>query len=149
MGLAQDLQARGLELRKQRSDIAPGFQTVLGFAQASAKERGLKGGDATVNDEDAQRAIQRGIKMCNDTLETAPGDDRTLRERAALEDLLPEMADEMEVRAEVGRFIGGNPQLIGDKKAMGEVMKFLNERFGASLNKAEASKIAREALVTA
>jgi uncharacterized protein YqeY len=154
MGLAQDLQSKTLELRKQRVDYAAGFQSVLGFAQASAKERGLKGGDGTVNDEDALRAIQKGIKICRDTLEQA-GDhtntdgvlDRTKRELAALETLLPQMASEDEVRDATRPFLTGYFANEGDpKKAMGVLMKHLSDHFGTTLDKSVASRVAREEL---
>jgi uncharacterized protein YqeY len=152
MGLAQDLQTTTLYFRKERSELAPGFQSVMAFAQASAKERALKGGDPTVNDEDALRAIQRGIKMCKDTLEAAGDAEsdsilRTRKELHQLELLLPAMASDDEVRAAAEKFVAENE--IDPKKGMGQVMAHLTATFGTSLNKSEASRIAREALVTA
>lgn len=152
MGIAQDLQTKTLELRKQRSDIAPGFQSVLGLAQASAKERGLKGGDATVNDEDALRAIQKGIKINQDTLATIDGGadvslsfiERTERELKELKALLPQMASEAEVRAAAEEFVASNE--LDAKKGMGQVMAHLSAKFGTSLDKAIASRIAKESL---
>ena len=108
MGVALALNAKTLELRKTRDELAPAFQSVQGFAQASAKERGLKGGDASVNDEDALRAIQKGIKQSRDTvqqLEASGGQqsdlyERSVREVQLLESLLPTMASAEEVEAE-------------------------------------------------
>ena len=153
MGLAQDLQKAALDHRKQRSEVAPGLQTVLTYAQASAKERGLKGGDAAVNDEDALRAIQRGIKMCKDTLGVIadrgiqPTNDKVQRELEVLEALLPEMASEEEVRAAAQAFVSQNE--LDAKKGMGQVMAHLSQKFGTSLDKSQASRIAKEALVQA
>jgi uncharacterized protein YqeY len=147
MGIAQDLQKTTLELRKQRVVYAPGFQTVWGFAQASAKERGLKGGDANVNDEDALRAIQKGIKMNKDVLDILPTDGVAQQELAALEALLPQMATEDEVRAAAAQYVATNE--LDAKKGMGQVMAHLSATFGTSLDKSMASRIAREALVAA
>ena len=152
MGLAQDLQKTTLCLRKERSEVAPGFQTVLGYAQASAKERGLKGGDATINDEDALRAIQRGIKMCKDTLASIDDasnanlefKDRTRKELHQLEVLLPQMASEDAVRAAAREFVANNE--LDAKKGMGQVMSHLASVFGTSLDKSMASRVAREEL---
>ncbi len=150
MGIAQDLNAKTLELRKARSDIAGGFQSVQAFATAFAKERGLKGGDATVNDEDALRAIQRGIKMCNDTLEavgvahgTRDGG-VTQRELDELKALLPEMASEDDVRTAARTYIANHQP--DPKKGMGQVIAQLSGAFGTSLDKAMAARIAKEEL---
>lgn len=152
MGIAQDLNAKTLELRKQRSDIAGGFQLVQGFAQATAKERGLKGGDATVNDEDALRAIQKGIKTCRDTLEVSgPANatdgvvERTQRELYALEALLPKMASDDEMEASVTDFLARNPDLALSKGVMGAIMKHLMDTFGTALDRGRASQIAKSA----
>lgn len=153
MGIAQDLNAKTLELRKTRSDIAPGFQSVLSLAQASAKERGLKGGDATVNDEDALRAIQKGIKINQDTLATIDGGadvslsfiSRIERELSALEALLPKMASDDEMEASVTDFLARHPDVAQSKSAMGAIMKHLMDTFGTSLDRGRASQVAKSA----
>ncbi len=152
MGLAQDLQAKTLELRKSRSDLAGGFQSALAFAQGFAKERGLAGGDATVNDGDAQRAIEKSIKMCRDTLDAAGEHtntdgvlDRTVRELAAFEALLPEKVGEDDVRNAARTYIA-NHQLNQPGKDMGKVIGYLTDSFGAALDKPMAARIAREEL---
>ena len=151
MGIAQDLNAKTLELRKARADIAGGFQSVQAFAQAFAKERGLKGGDTTVTDEDALRGIQRGIKMCRDTIEAAGPDnmtdgvlDRTERELVALEALLPEMASEDDVRNAARAYITNHQP--DPKKGMGQVIGHLSGAFGTALDKSMAARVAKEEL---
>ena len=150
MSIAQNLQATTMELRKARSEIAPGFQSVLGFAQASAKERGLKGGDATINDEDALRAIQKGIKMCRDTIAMAgniinDSVQRTSKELSALESLLPQMASEDEVIESISVFLKANPEVAKSKGVMGAIMKHLMDTFGTSLDRGKASQLAKVA----
>jgi uncharacterized protein len=141
-------------LRKSRDELAPAFQSIQGFANASAKERGLKGGDASVNDEDALRAIQKGIKQVSDTLSqlnTSEGQEtdlykRSTRELAELEALLPAMASDAEVEAEAKAAQSKlDPNLTGMKR-MGPTMAYLQEKFGTSLDKARASGIVKQLL---
>lgn len=157
MGVAQALNAKTLELRKTRDELAPSFQSVSGFAQASAKERGLKGGDASVNDEDALRAIQKGIKQVRDTLEQLGTDEgrqsdlykRSTRELAELEALLPQMASDDEVEAEARAFQSElTVDLVGMKR-MGPTMAHLQTRFGTALDKGKASAIVKQLLTPA
>lgn len=154
MGVALALNAKTLELRKTRDELAPAFQSVQGFAQASAKERGLKGGDASVNDEDALRAIQKGIKQSRDTvqqLEASGGQQsdlykRSVREVQLLESLLPTMASAEEVEAEANAALSQlDPNLTGMKR-MGPMMAHLTGKFGTSLDKAQASGILKRLL---
>lgn len=154
MGVAQALNVRTLELRRNRDELAPAFQSVQGFAQASAKERGLKGGDASVNDEDALRAIQKGIKQVRDTLSQLDTDEgrqtdlytRSKRELTELEALLPQMASDEEVQAEAQAIQSKlDPNLAGMKR-MGPTMAHLQEKFGTSLDKSRASGIVKQLL---
>lgn len=154
MGVALALNTKTLDLRKNRDELAPAFQSVQGVAKASAKERGLKGGDATVNDEDALRAIQKGIKQSRDTiqqLEASGGQEsdlykRSVREVALLESLLPKMASAEEVEAEANAALSKlDPSLTGMKR-MGPMMAHLSDTFGTSLDKGMASGILKKLL---
>ncbi len=150
MSVAKALSDRTLELRKARDEIAPGFLTVQGFAQASAKERGLKGGDAAISDEDALRAVMKGIKMCRDTLALSDEgsgaaiafNERISRELKELEALLPQMATDDEVKNAAATFLSTYDEK--NMKLMGPTMTYLNGLYGTSLDKAKASGIIKQ-----
>lgn len=154
MSVAQALNARTLELRKSRDEIAGGFQAVQAGAQAFAKERALKGGDAAVSDEDAQRSIQRAVKQLEDTmglLSSGGGVDfelykRSQRERDELNKLLPTKADDADVEREARMFIlAQGPEALGGK-LIGPTMAHLMQVFGASLDRGKASAIVKSAI---
>ncbi len=156
MGIAENLKSTTLRLRKDRDELAASIQQVQAFAQSLAKERGLKEGDMNTpfNDDEAVRAVQKGIKQVNDTiasLEQAGGTDselyrKSLREREILESLLPKMASDDEVNASIEKFISSVDAGSVNIKLMGQIMKHLGEEFGASLDKAKASQLVKARL---
>lgn len=156
MGIADNLKNTALQLRKDRDELAGAIQQVQAFAQSLAKERGLKSGDITTpfNDDEATRAIQKGIKQVNDTIQMleqngATGNDlhiKSVRERDLLESLLPQMASDEDVNTAIETFIDSVDQSQVNIKLMGQVMKALTEQFGASLDKAKASQLVKTRL---
>ena len=155
MSIAEALKAKTLELRKARDEIAPGLQRVLSLAQGFAKERGLKSGEITtpINDDEAVRAINTGIKQLNDTLdqvgEAGKESDlyvRSVKEKEILQDLLPKMASDDEVTNEVRQFIASQDPSTVSMKMMGAIMKHLQDKFGLTLNKATASGLVKAEL---
>lgn len=156
MGIAENLKNTALQLRKDRDELAGSIQQVQAFAQALAKERGLKVGDINIpfNDDEATRAIQKGIKQVNDTiqmLEQNGGTEnplyaKSVRERQILEALLPQMASDEEVKEAIEEFVNTVAAEQVNIKLMGQVMKALAEKFGASLDKAKASQLVKARL---
>ena len=144
MSIADALKAKTLELRKTRDELAGAFQGVQALAIASAKERALKGGDDTVTDDDAVRAINKSIKAVRDMLALVPDNAKSLRELEALEALLPSLASEDEIRTEAEVLVAALPEK--NMKQMGIVMGQLSVKFGASLDKGKASAVVKAVL---
>ena len=144
MSIAAALNAKTVELRKSRDELAGALQSVQALATASGKERGLKGGDATVNDDDALRAINKAIKMVRDTLSLAPEDAKPLRELSILEALLPAQASEDDILAEIEAFKTTDEDRSG--KFIGKAMAHLTAKFGAALDKSKASSLVKQSL---
>ena len=148
MSILAALNAKTLELRKSRDELAGSFQAVQSLATASAKERAIKDGAdlATVKatEEDAVRAIQKAIKQVRDTLALVPTDAKSLRELEILEGFLPKQPSEDEIRGEAESF--ASTLEVKSMKQMKEVMTHLTSVFGASLDKAKASAAAKSVL---
>lgn len=147
MSVLANLNAKTLELRKGRDELAGRFQAVQALAIASAKERARVAGDPQayeVVEDDAIKAVQKAIKIARDTLAIAPNDALSQREAETLEALLPQAASEDEIRAEAQAILASMEEV--SKGAMGDIMKALNAKFGAALDKSKASQIAREVL---
>lgn len=148
MSILQELNKVTLQLRKERSDLAGAFQATLANAKAFAKERVvLSKGDLKniqVTDEDALRSIQKSIKAVKDTLALRSDHQLSIAELGLLEALLPKMASEEDLKITIGEFVDGLE--VKSMKSMGKVMSFLQEKFGTSLDKSLASRLAKEAL---
>ena len=148
MSVLAALNAKTLELRKARDPLAGALLSVQAGATANAKERAVKAGAdlsaVKADDEDALRAIQKGIKQVKDTLALKPDHEASLGELAILESLLPKMASEDEIRGEAESYIATLPEK--NMKQMGGVMAHLNSVFGTSLDKGKASGVVRSLL---
>jgi len=142
------LNAKTLELRKNRDPLAGSFQAVQALATANAKERAIKAkqdlSTVKADDEDALKAIQKSVKQVRDTLALKPDHAPSLRELEILEALLPKMASEQDVKDEATSFAETLPEK--SMKQMGAIMAHLASTFGTSLDKAQASQIARQVL---
>ena len=148
MSILVALNAKTLELRRNRDPLAGAFQAVQAFALANAKERAIKAqadlSAVKANDDDALRAIQKGIKQVRDTLALKPDHEASLRELEILESLLPKMASEDEIRGTAESFVATLPEK--SMKQMGAVMAHLVAEFGTALDKAKASAVAKAVL---
>lgn len=136
------LKARTLELRKARDPLAPTFQMVLADAQGQAKAKGL----AEFTEDMAVAAINRTIGGAKETLATAPNDELSQRKVGELEALLPAKVTAEEVKAEAIRWFNGVTTEAAPMTYMGEMMKHLMATYGAALDRAQASAIAKEVL---
>ena len=150
MSVLAALNAKTMELRKGRDPLAGAFQAVQAQATAFAKERVIKAGGAPgliafgADEEDALRAVQKSIKQVRDTLSLNPTHEASLRELAILEELLPQMASEDEIRGEAESFAAGLSEK--NMKQMGAVMAHLTKVFGSALDKGKASAVAKAVL---
>ena len=148
MSVLAALNAKTLELRKARDPLAGALLSVQSTATALAKERAVKAKEdlasVKANDEDALRAIQKGVKQVKDTLALKPDHEASQRELEILESLLPKMASEDEIRGEAEIFAAGLE--VKNMKQMGAVMAHLTTIFGTSLDKAKASAVAKAVL---
>lgn len=148
MSILAALNARTLELRKGRDELAGSFQAVQALATANAKERTIKaGGDLSTvkaDEQDAIAAIQKSIKQVRDTLALVPTDAKSLRELEMLEALLPKQPTEDEIRGEVEAFIAKHDER--PKGFIGVIMKHLVEVYGPALDKGKVSPIINKAL---
>lgn len=148
MSVLAALNAKTLELRKARDPLAGALLSVQAGATANAKERAVKAGadlsTVKADDEDALRAIQKGIKQVKDTLALKPDHEASLKELEILEGLLPRMASEDEIRGEAESLIAGLPER--NMKQMGAVMAGLTKTFGTSLDKSKASGVVKALL---
>lgn len=148
---AKALKDKTMELRKAKAPLATFLVSVSSKAKDLAKSEDPKA--ETFNDDHALRAINSYIKGADDNLsllKDKPESDlyqRALAERELLKSFLPAEASEEEVRAFVVAYV---EHLMLDnvdlKKSMGTIMKSLNDKFGASLNKKTASSIVMEVI---
>jgi uncharacterized protein YqeY len=150
VSILEKLNAKTLELRKSRDELAPTFQSVQAATLANAKLRGL---DAGATDDDAVLAINKAIKNVSDMANVLIDQDKTdsaafaraEREKDALELLLPARVSEDEVRLEVAQaLLEHGPEL--SMKMMGPIMKHLETKYGAALDKKAASSIVQSLL---
>jgi len=144
-----ELNAKTMELRKARDPLAPALLSIQAQATAFAKERAIRKGAEVLahfgaDDEDALRAVQKGIKQVRDTLALKPDHEASLRELEILEGILPRMASEDEIRGEAESYAAGLE--VKTMKQMGGLMAHLTSVFGTSLDKAKASAVAKSVL---
>lgn len=153
MSIARTLQDKSIELRKARDPLAVFLGSILAKAKDNAKQETQDGITPALSDEHCLRAIRSGIKGADDVLallSTKSGDIAmsgvTLAnsEKALLLSLLPHQISEDDIRAEAQLVIDAAPER--SKKLMGTVMKHLNEKFGAALDRATASRVVQELL---
>lgn len=150
MMYAEALKAKTLALRKAKDSMATFMIAVSSKAKDFAKAENPKA--ETFEDEHALRAINWYVKGADDNIAllantpTSPLYARAVEERALLKSFLPAEASDEEVRAFVEEFASNAEGMTDRKKLMGPVMKALNEKFGASLNKKTASTVVQSVL---
>lgn len=150
--IAEALKNKTLELRKARDPMATFLIAVGSKAKDLAKAENPAA--ETFNDEQALRAINSYVKGAEDNLALlaanpeSPTYVRAAAEREMLKSFLPQEASADEVREAALEIADElNPDGCGNAKAlMGPIMKALTEKFGASLNKKEASAIVQSVL---
>ena len=148
MSIKEGLKVKTLELRKSRDPFASLLVTVQGEAQALAKKDTKDGVTPDVDDEYTVRAIKKFIKIADENItiytngNNAEGLKKAEGEKSVLEALLPKQASEADLTNDAIHFLKHNPPADGNyKKAIGPTMKFLVDKYGASLDKGLASKV--------
>lgn len=148
--IAEALKNKTLELRKARDPMATFLIAVGSKAKDLAKAENPAA--ETYNDEQALRAINSYVKGAEDNLALlaanpeSPTYVRAAAEREMLKSFLPQEASADEVRKEVELFVENAEGMVDRKKLMGPIMKHINDKFGAALNKKEASAIVQSVL---
>ncbi len=148
--IAKALKEKTLELRKARDPMATFLIAVGSKAKDLAKTEDPAAVDFT--DEHALRAINSYVKGAEDNMallreaQDSPLYTRAVEERELLKSFLPEEASADTVRKEVELFVKNADASVDRKKLMGPIMKHINDKFGAALNKKEASGIVQSVL---
>ena len=127
-----------LQARKNRDFVKGSLLTTL----ISEIEMVAKNANRIVTDDDTVKVVQKFLKGVNETIEHLK--DRTAdaryvianEEKLILESYLPKMASDDDIREAVRQ--------MGDVQNLGQIMKVLKEKFGASLDGKRASQIVKE-----
>jgi uncharacterized protein YqeY len=154
MSVLEKLNAKNLELRKARDELAKSLSVVVSAANQIAKDRAEDKNNFSVTDDDIIQAIRRAIKQTEDTVSilvtnNAESGDlyiRSVREIGILKDLLPQSPD----ARTISEFVQSTLAETGVErniKAMGPIMKALGEKYGSALDRSMASQIVRIELV--
>lgn len=130
-------------------------RTALATLTAEAARAGLDDGKRESTDAEVEQAIRDAIKNGNKTLaglntpgvtEPAGLREKTEYEMALYETYLPKQADADDVRAAIDAIIAAMPEADRIMKNMGTVMGKLTAQFGENFDRAQASKLVKEAL---
>lgn len=135
MSVIDQLRSKSLELRKQRSSIAPAIQ----FALSEIDKIGKNNGNRATTDDEAIKVIQKLIAVIDENIKLAVNDGRliTLRhERNILESVLPKMTSDAEVRSFLAT--------LNNPSNKGVVMRALKDEFGALIDMKQAGQIVTE-----
>ena len=151
---ADTLKHTTLVARKNKDPMATFLVSVTSKALNLAKAANPQA--TTYEDEHALAAINRALKEAEDNLtiltnagrEGSDGYIQSTKERDLLKTMLPAEASDDDVRQEVTNIVYAMASTgeADPKKMMGPIMKQINEKFGASLNKKKASAIVQEVL---
>lgn len=145
MSLLQQIKDQQLAARLKKDALASALLTTL---YSEAQMVGKNKGQETTDDE-VIAVVRKFLKGVNETLEALRGsinrqDDArcttALREKEILESYLPQSPDRASMVAALQEV------LASDSKApnIGLLMGVLTKKFGAALNKAEASALAKD-----
>ena len=123
---------------------------IQGDVKALQKSATKEGKMPDIDDEMCMRALRGALKGQEETLrliEEAGQTDRVQEVKTKIgliKNLMPEMVGEFEVRAAVQDMIDNRDPNEISKGFMGVIMKALNNKFGTSLDRSMASRIAKE-----
>ena len=138
MTVVEQLKKRSMSLRKERNPIAPSIQ----FALSEIEKVGKNSGNRETTEDEAIRVIQKLIATIDENLRVVDSDGHRIAlnfEKQILQEVLPKMASEEEVRSLLTEILGTTAP-----KNKGVAMKVIRDEFGAKVDMKRAGEIVTE-----
>lgn len=138
MSVIEKLKTESISLRKIRSPVAP---SIL-FALSEIEKVGKNNGNRATTEDEAIKVIQKLIATIDENLKLDLDDGRKIAlnfERNILAGVLPQMADEDDIRALLKEMLGSEKP-----KNKGIAMKIIRDEYGAKVDMKRAGEIVTE-----
>ena len=138
MTVVEQLKKRSMSLRKERNPIAPSIQ----FALSEIEKVGKNSGNRETTEDEAIRVVQKLIATIDENLRVVDSDGHRIAlnfEKQILQEVLPQMASEEEVRSLLTDILG-----TAAPKNKGIAMKVIRDEFGAKVDMKRAGEIVTE-----
>ena len=138
MTVVEQLKKRSMSLRKERNPIAPSIQ----FALSEIEKVGKNSGNRETTEDEAIRVVQKLIATIDENLRVVDSDGHRIAlnfEKQILQEVLPQMASEEEVRSLLADILGTTAP-----KNKGIAMKVIRDEFGAKVDMKRAGEIVTE-----
>lgn len=138
MTVVEQLKKRSMSLRKERNPIAPSIQ----FALSEIEKVGKNSGNRETTEDEAIRVVQKLIATIDENLRVVDSDGHRIAlnfEKQILQEVLPQMASEEEVRSLLTDILGTTAP-----KNKGVAMKVIRDEFGAKVDMKRAGEIVTE-----
>ena len=138
MTVVEQLKKRSMSLRKERNPIAPSIQ----FALSEIEKVGKNSGNRETTEDEAIRVVQKLIATIDENLRVVDSDGHRIAlnfEKQILQEVLPQMASEEEVRSLLTDILGTTAP-----KNKGIAMKVIRDEFGAKVDMKRAGEIVTE-----
>jgi uncharacterized protein YqeY len=138
MSVIEKLKAESITLRKTRNPVAPSVM----FALSEIEKVGKNNGNRATTEDEAIKVIQKLIATIDENLKLDLDDGRKIAlnfERNILAGVLPQMADEDDIRALLKEMLGNEKP-----KNKGIAMKIIRDEYGAKVDMKRAGEIVTE-----
>lgn len=138
MTVVEQLKKRSMALRKERNPSAPSIQ----FALSEIEKVGKNSGNRETTEDEAIRVVQKLIATIDENLRVVKSDEYRIAlnfEKQILQEVLPQMASEEEVRSLLTDILGTTAP-----KNKGVAMKVIRDEFGAKVDMKRAGEIVTE-----
>jgi uncharacterized protein YqeY len=138
MSVIEKLKAESITLRKTRNPVAPSVM----FALSEIEKVGKNNGNRATTEDKAIKVIQKLIATIDENLKLDLDDGRKIAlnfERNILAGVLPQMADEDDIRALLKEMLGNEKP-----KNKGIAMKIIRDEYGAKVDMKRAGEIVTE-----
>lgn len=138
MKVVEQLKKRSMALRKERNPSAPSIQ----FALSEIEKVGKNSGNRETTEDEAIRVVQKLIATIDENLRVVKSDEYRIAlnfEKQILQEVLPQMASEEEVRSLLTDILGTTAP-----KNKGVAMKVIRDEFGAKVDMKRAGEIVTE-----
>jgi len=138
MTVVEQLKKRSMALRKERNPIAPSIH----FALSEIEKVGKNIGNRETTEDEAIRVVQKLIATIDENLRVVDSDGHRIAlnfEKQILQEVLPQMASEEEVRSLLADILGTTAP-----KNKGIAMKVIRDEFGAKVDMKRAGEIVTE-----